>query len=49
MRREIKGTVRDYVLDCCHLVIVDEEGEKLHDVLREFEDKKVKVTIELIK
>lgn len=42
------GEVRDPGLDCCHISVVDlHNGEELlHSTLRDFEDEKVRITIE---
>ena len=49
MKKVIYGTVFDSVSDCGHLQIWDEKGDDysiLNEALKEFEGKKVKITIE---
>lgn len=44
----LKGTVRDWVLDCGYLVVSDGESDILHEALQKFEDKWVRITIEAL-
>lgn len=45
--KTVRGTVRDWVLDCGHLTVSDGSFDVLHDALSEFEDEEVEITIRL--
>ena len=50
MVKTIEGKIIDWTLDCGHVVLWEEGGcwDILHDTLKEFEGKQVKITIELL-
>ncbi len=44
----LEGKVIDWGFDCGHLVVWDDAGDILHDALSELEDKRVRITIEVL-
>ena len=44
----LEGKVIDWTFDCGHLVVWDDDVDILNDALSEFEDKMVRITIEVL-